>query len=96
MDDWSRALSCSHAEDSPAFAVNAVSIAAPEKEDVDDIQVAHAGRCEQSGLALLVTVVHVRLVLQQDLTHSGLPLECRNEERSHAVTVSLVGVGSVI
>ena len=48
-----RAFSCSHAEDSPTLAVNAVSIAAPEQEDVDDVQVTYAGSGEQCRLSWL-------------------------------------------
>ena len=44
----------------------------PEEEEVDDVEVSHAGRGEQRSLALLVRMVHVSLVLQQDLTHSRL------------------------
>ena len=44
----------------------------PEEEEVDDVEVSHAGRGEQRGLALLVRVVHVRLVLEQDLAHRRL------------------------
>ena len=68
----SRSLSSSNTENSSPLAVDTIRVAAPEQEDVHDVQVAHAGRGEQGGLALLVRVVHVSLVLQEDLTDAAL------------------------
>ena len=68
----SRSLSSSNTENSSPLAVDTICVTAPEQEDVHDVQVAHAGRGEQGGLALLVCVVHVSLVLQEDLTDATL------------------------
>ena len=47
-------LGGSHAEHGPALIVDPVHVAAPEHEQVEDVEVAHAGRRKQGGLALLV------------------------------------------
>ena len=47
-------LGGSHAEHGPALIVDPVHVAAPEHEQVENVEVAHAGRRKQGGLALLV------------------------------------------
>ena len=112
LNHGGRALGSRHTQHCPALTVDTVSVAAPEQEDVDDVQVTHAGSSEQGGLAwrynqselsqsqssvtFFVRVINVRLVLQQDLTDGRLAFKCRDEERRHAVPVTLVGVGSVV
>ena len=46
-----------------------IHIAAPEEEDVEYLEVSHAGGGEEGRLAFLVRVVHISAVLQQDLAH---------------------------
>ena len=53
-------------------------------------------RAQSELLTFFIRVVNIRLVLQQDLADGGLAFKCRDEERSHAVPVTLVRVGSVV
>ena len=96
LDNRSRAFSSSNAENSSTLAVDAVNVATPEEQDVQDVEVAHACCRKQSRFALLVGVVHVRTILEKDLTHSGFPLEGSNEQGGHAVSIRLVGVCTVV
>ena len=96
MNNGSRAFSSGNAENSSPFTVDAVDVATPEEQDVQDVEVTHARCCEKSSFSLLVRVIHVRTILKEDLTNSGLSLEGGNEEGSHAVPIRLVGVGTVV